>query len=309
MKILQNLTNGEIIDYISVDTNLKQDLWLRITSLDEPSFLLTVGEYFGIHKLLIEDISNPGHQSKFEQYEEYSIIIIKIINEIDDEINTLQFSMIFGTNFLITFGEHSSPQITSYINSIKGKQSIDRTVYDLLDQIVDNYIAYAYKYQNKTDEIEDAILEHIGSHQLSSLFEFKQEMHQFKKIIRPVREITDSLLRSKPDIFSPSMKPYLKDLLDHANRVSAIAENIEETLNNLHGIILTQIQYKLNKTIAVLTAISVIFLPLMVITGIYGMNFEHMPELKYKYAYPIVLCIMATLGITMFTIFIRRKII
>ena len=285
-------------------------LWLRITSLEDKTFLMDIAERFGVHSLLIDDAINQRHQAKFEQYDNYSMVILKCIHETDGELDTSQFSMIFGKDFLITFEHEENSDISSYTkNPSKLKNSIERVIYDLIDRIFDSYLAYASKYQDKTDEMEDFILEHAETYKLSELFDFKQEMHFFRRIVRPARELTDMLLRPKANIFNDGMYPYLKDLSDHASRVVNMADNIEETLISLHSIVLTQLQYKLAKTMNLMTAVSVIFLPLMVITGIYGMNFEHMPELPLKYAYPVVLGFMALLGVGMFTFFIKRKLI
>ncbi|MDR2870302.1 MAG: hypothetical protein LBV04_07625 [Deferribacteraceae bacterium] len=286
------------------------NVWLRIISMANMAFLDEVIKHFGIHELTLEDITSPEHPTKVEQTEDYTLLIMKRIYEEDGYVETIQFSIIFGEGFLITFGQAGNIDVSTYIRSMHGKAlSVEQVVYQLIDQLIDSYLDYANNYQNKTDDIEDLVLESSGAFSLSALFEFKQSMHQFRRVVRPARDLVEFLLRPKSAIFSEEMYPYLKDLADHARRVVSLAENIEETLTSLHSIILTQFQYKLSRTMNLMTAVSVIFLPLMVITGIYGMNFEHMPELAWKYAYPMVLGVMAVIGITMFVFFVKRKMI
>ena len=304
----QDAKPGDINAYF--DKTHTNNLWLRVIGLNNPDFLAAVAKIFNIHSLTIEDIVNTRHQAKYEQDYGYSLFIVKTVKKDGDgDIRGHQFSMVLGRSFIITFEESESSHINRYIEKMSTGRTPELVAYDMLDEIVDQYLYYANEFLSKVDDLEDVVIDNIEKYDLSDLFEFKQEAHKFKRIIRPIRDIADQIMRPKNEDFSPDLYPYLKDLWDHSVKAVSTADVILETVNSLHSTVVTQLQYKLSKTMNVMTAVSVIFLPLMVITGIYGMNFDNMPELHFKYSYFAVLGIMATVGVSLFMIFVKRRII
>jgi magnesium transporter len=283
----------------------ENEVWLRVIGQKDSSRLEEIGERFKIHELSIEDLV-ADHQPKYEFHEHYSILILKTFTLTDDEVqagNISQLNLIFGNDFIISFEQEENPFITKYFETVaSGRNSpkAEEIIYDLLDHIVDNYLESAYDYQDRIDALENRIIEKADDYDLNLLFSMRRDIHAFRKVVRPVPDLIDKQHRPHNSIFSEDMLPYLKDLWDHASRTAAIADSLWETLNSLHAELLTLLQYKLSRTMNLMTAVSVVFLPLMMITGIYGMNFDYMPELHMKYAYFVVLGIMFLLGVYMF---------
>ncbi len=289
----------------------KTGIWLRVVGLKDTSVLEKICEHYQIHDLVLEDILNPRHQPKYERFESYSLFILKTFyySNADGELLISPVNIVAGKEFILTFEDKTNNLISSYVKKITGKPgSTEHTVYDLLDTIIDHYLAFTYGYQERVYEIEDLLLESKGEYNLTKLFNLRRELHLFRRVIRPAQNMTESLLRPQSaHLHSPDMVPYINDLLDHASRANSLAEGLWETLNSIQTEIFTQLQYKLSRTMNIMTAVSLIFLPLMVITGIYGMNFDYMPELHFKYGYPAVLALMAVVGSGLFMLFVKRK--
>jgi magnesium transporter len=150
-------------------------------------------------------------------------------------------------------------------------------------------------------------MQEADSQGLILLFNARRDIDAFRRVVRPVADIIDKQHRPHNSFFSEEMLPYIRDLSDHASRTAGIADSLWETLASLHTETLTLLQYKLSRTMNLMTAASVIFLPLMVITGVYGMNFDNMPELHFRYAYFAVLAVMVLIGVFMFYIFKSKK--
>ncbi|MDR2401651.1 MAG: hypothetical protein LBD73_08385 [Deferribacteraceae bacterium] len=286
-------------------------VWLRVIGEKDATALEDIGERFKIHELSIEDLM-ADHQSKYEYHEHYSILILKIFTPSaeDTPLCTAQLNFIYGKDFIISFEEEEQPFITKYFETITGgfnSPKVEEIIYELLDQIIDHCLECAYDYQDQIDALENEVVQDADSRGLALLFNTRRDIHAFRKVVRPIADIIDKQHRPHNSIFSEDMIPYIKDLWDHASRTAAIADSLWETLTSLHAEMLTLLQYKLSRTMNLMTTVSVIFLPLMVITGIYGMNFDHMPELHMKYAYFVVLAAMLLIGVNMFFIFKIKK--
>ena len=289
----------------------KKGIWLRVIGLKDVKMLEKICSHYQIHDLVLEDILNPNHQPKYDRYDDYSLIILKTFTHSggEDELRLLSMNIVVSREFILTFEDSANTIINNYVKrSANNPRTVITTAYDLLDSIIYHYLVFANAYQERVYEIEDTILESQGDYNFSRLFDLRRELHFFRRMVHPVQNMMIMFL-SKQDshIHSQEMTPYYNDLLDHVNRANNYADSFWESLNTLQAEIFTQLQYKLSRTMNFMTALSLIFLPLMVITGIYGMNFEFMPELRLKYAYPIVLLSMVFVGLGTFLLFVKRK--
>jgi magnesium transporter len=296
-----------------VSTLPKEDIWLRIVGPQHGNFLQELGKYYTIHELNLEDVM-ANHLPKYEYHEHYSLLILKTFLP-ETEMLTgkiAQISLIFSKTFLISFESETEqlPFISEYFLTIadgRRTPTIERIVYDLMDRIVDNYLECAYDFQDKLGDFEGDFMDSTDIEDLNALFSMRRDVYAFKKTVRPVVDIVEKQHRTQSSIFSDEMIPYMKDLWDHALRASQIADGLWETLISLHSELLTLLQYKLSKTMNLMTTVSVIFLPLMLITGIYGMNFDNMPELHWKYGYFLVMLIIVAVGVLLFFLFKVRE--
>ncbi|MDR0453196.1 MAG: magnesium/cobalt transporter CorA [Deferribacteraceae bacterium] len=314
----KNIKNLPIKSFVYDGTDIvepellpKNGIWLRVIGLKDIRLLEKICDHYQIHDLVLEDILNPSHQLKYERFENYSLFIMKTFsyNKADNELCPSPLNIIVSKEFILTFEEKTNDIINNCVKKIGiNYSSAEKTAYELLDTIIDHYLTFISSYQEIVYEIEDTILESQMEHNLNQMFNLRRELHFFRKIVHPVQDMISVFINQQNShIRNPEMIPYLNDLYDHASRINTLVDSFWETLNSLQTEIFTQLQYKLSRTMTVMTAVSLIFMPLMVITGIYGMNFNYMPELGFKYAYPIVLAAMAFIGIGTFLLFRKRR--
>lgn len=287
--------------------------WLNIDGLADLDILRQIGDAFSIHPLALEDISNPNQRPKAEHYENYSFLVLRSYscnskNEIDSE----QVSFILGQNFLITIQEKAGDAFTKISEKLRThnsrirSSSLDYLAYTILDLIVDDYFLALENFGAKLEDIETKIVETPSQQSLKDLYKHKRIALELRRSIWPVRELLANLDRSDSKFVSPSTKLYLRDVYSHVIELIDTLEVSREMLSGLLDIYLSSSSNRLNEVMKVLTVITTIFMPLSFIAGVYGMNFDHMPELKSVFGYPVVLAIMLIIALAMF-IYFRRK--
>ncbi len=299
------------LDYKETDTVT----WLNINGLHDTDLIRRIGEGFGLHALVMEDIVNTGQRPKMEEHDDYLFFVLKMMHydESVGEIRSEQLSMIMGKSFIITFQERPGDvfePVRERIRKQKGrirKVGIDYLAYALLDTIVDNYILIIERLGEQIEDIENEILENPTQDVLTKINNYKREMNYLRKTVRPAREFMLQLSRIDSDLIHEETVPFLKDLLDLASQAIDSIDTYREMLSDHLNIYNTGVGNRLNEIMKVLTIFSAIFIPLTFIAGIYGTNFEYVPELKYQYSYFIMwgVFILVTLGMLKF--FRRRN--
>ncbi len=289
--------------------------WINIDGLHETELIGQIGEMFGIHPLLQEDILNTAQRAKFEDFEEYLFITLKMlsINRGNKHLSSEQISFVVHKNFVLTFQEKEGDVFNAVRERIRTKRGKLRNVgndylaYALLDTIVDNYI-YLLEYLGEhIADLEMQLLKRPSESLLTKINTHKQELHFIAKAVRPVKEMIKDLIRAESPIIHKKTTPYLKDLLDIATQSIETIESFREILSDYLNIYHTNLSTKLNEIMKVLTVFSAIFIPLTFIAGIYGMNFQHMPELDKEWGYPAVLVTMFLVALCMLAFLKFRK--
>ncbi len=230
-----------------------------------------------------------------------------------NEILTEQVSLILGPNFVLSFQENVGDvfdQIRERIRSGKGKirkMGADYLVYTLLDAIVDNYFIILEKIGEQIEFIEERLIINPASDTLNTIHKLKREMLFLRKSVWPLREVISGMERGESSLIKGTTKIYLRDVYDHNIQIIDTIETLRDMLSGMLDIYLTSISNRLNAVMKVLTIIATIFMPLTFLAGIYGMNFKYMPELEWKWGYPLILLIMSTIGISMLFYFKRKK--
>ncbi len=288
--------------------------WLNIYGLHDTELIRSVGAGFGLHPLVLEDISNTGQRPKMEEYDDYLFLVLKLLryDEVEGKIHSEQLSMVLGKTFLITFHERPADvfePVRDRIRKQKGrirKVGIDYLAYALLDTIVDNYIFIIERLGEHIEDIEDEILESPTQDVLTRINAYKREMNYLRKSIRPTKEFLLQLSRLDSDLIQEQTMPFLKDLVDLASQAVEVVDTYREMLSDHLNIYNTGISNRLNEIMKVLTIFSAIFIPLTFIAGIYGTNFEHVPELHYRYSYFVFWGVMLAVALTMVRFFKRR---
>ncbi len=288
--------------------------WININGLHDTKLIRELGTGFGLHALVLEDIVNTGQRPRMEEYDEYLFFALKMMryDEETGKVRSEQLSMVLGKTFLLTFQEQPGDvfePVRERIRKQRGrirKVGIDYLAYALLDTIVDNYLFIIERLGERIEEIEDKILDNPSQEVLASINNYKREMNYLRKTIRPAREFILHLSRLDSDLLQEKTLPFLKDLLDLSNQAVDVIDSYRDMLSDHLNIYNTQISNRLNEIMKVLTIFSAIFIPLTFIAGIYGTNFENVPELHFRYSYFIMWGVMIVVAGFMLRFF-RRK--
>jgi magnesium transporter len=289
--------------------------WINVSRINDISTVEKIGSHFGIHSLILEDVLAQGQRPKFEDLENFLFVIVNMLSYNSDEggIVAEQVSFLFNRSFLITFQEIEGDVFETIRNRLRtGKGRIrkmgpDYLTYALLDAIVDNYFIILERLGEKLDDIEEDILNNPGRETLQSIHILRRDLLFVRKSVWPLREVIDRLQRTEMELVEDTTRMYLRDLYDHTIQIIDTVETFRDMLAGILDTYLSSISNRLNEVMKVLTVISTIFIPLTFIVGIYGMNFEHMPELHSRWGYPVVWGVMITIGLGMLLFFKRRK--
>ncbi len=294
----------------SVDPNMVK--WINVDGIHKVELIEMIGKHFNIHPLTLEDIVNTNQRSKFEDYDSYVVSIMKMIYY-DDEIHSEQLSVILLEGMVISFqeihGGDAFDMIRNRIRQGKGrirKMGADYLAYALLDAVVDCYFTILEKFGDRIELLEEELMEEPTKETLKQLHHMKREMIFLRKAVWPMRELINNLERSETELIKPSTDIYLRDLHDHAVRVIDTVETFRDLLSGMMDIYLSSVSNRMNEVMKVLTIITTIFVPVTFIVGVYGMNFDFMPELHSKWGYPLTwFVIIITIGSLL--IYFRRK--
>ncbi len=289
--------------------------WLNLYGLHDTSVIKEIGEKFEIHPLALEDILNTGQRPKMEEYENNLFFSLKMfqINKSENMITSVQISIILGENYLITFQEEAGEvfePVRKRIRKNKGrvrKNGAGYLVYALLDTIIDNYLVVIGSLGEEIEEFESEVLTNPNKDTLGKIYSFKQEVSYLRKSIRPTKDFIVKLNRIDSDYIQDEALPFLKDLLDLTIQASEATDIYNEILSDQLEMYNSGMNNRLNEIMKVLTIFSVIFIPLTFIAGIYGTNFEYIPELKYRYGYFIFWGVLVITAILMLGFFKRKK--
>ena len=272
--------------------------WVNIEGLRNNEFIQAVGEAFNIHPLVLEDILNTHQRAKHEDYDNYQYIVLKglsLENEASSASVTYeQISILFLKNFVFTFKEKRDELFTPIEKRIENRNSrirnfgSDYLTYTILDCIVDQNFTLIETLDERIDQIEDELLLNPSIQTVSSIQGIKRELIYIRRAISPLRDLLGDILRNESTLIQENTQIYFRDVYDHVLRISETIELQRDMVYSLLDMYQTTISNKMNEVMKVLTVFASIFIPLTFIAGVYGMNFEYMPELKWKLAYPVL---------------------
>ena len=289
--------------------------WINITGLHEVETLAQFGDAFGLHPLVLEDVLNTDQRPKLEDYGEYLYIVIKRLGNgaPANEISTEQISLILGHNLVISFLESDSGVFNVVKDRILNNRGrirrlgADYLAYTLMDAVVDNYFAIFEGLGERIEVLQETIISRPTPASLQTLHTLKRELLFLRKSVWPLREVVSGLQRGDSTLIHKDTWFYLRDVYDHTIHVIDTIETYRDMLASMMDIYLSSLSIRLNEVMKVLTIIATIFMPLTFIVGLYGMNFQHMPELSWRWGYPLVLLVMAGVTAGMLVFFRRKK--
>jgi len=289
--------------------------WLNVDGIQDSQTLEHIGTEFIIHPLVLEDIQNPDHRPKVEDYESYLFLSMKMLtwNSESSTTSSEQISMILGKGYLLTFQERPGDAfelIRDRLRNGKGRVrrcGVDYLCYALIDTIVDNYYAVLEKLEGQFEELEEMVVYHDDVEALSTIHHLRSQSVMLRRSVWPLREMIHEILKGDQELIDESTEHFYRDVYDHVIEVADTVETFRDALNGLMDIHNSKQSRQLNSIMKVLTIISVIFIPPTFIVGVYGMNFHDMPELSLPWGYPAVWGIMVATVVGMIVYFRRKK--
>ncbi len=288
--------------------------WINVDGVHELPLLETIGAHFALHPLVLEDIVNTAHRPKLEDFDEYLFLVLKMLDydQTAAEIHTEQVSLILTRNSVLSFQERQGDVfegVRERLLNNKGrirKRGADYLAYALLDAVVDSYFSILEQIGEQIEKLEEELLLQPTPATLNQIHHFKREMILLRKAVWPLRELIGGLQRIESPLVSDGTGIFLRDVYDHTIQILDTVETFRDILTGLLDLYLSSISNRMNEVMKVLTIIATIFIPLTFIAGIYGMNFEHMPELQWRWSYPLLWLLMLCAGGGM-ALFFRKK--
>ena len=289
--------------------------WINIDGIHQVELIEKLGECFVLHPLLLEDVVHTGQRPKMDEFEDHLFIVLKMLyfDEGGDGIRSEQLSLIVGSNFVISFQEREgdvfSP-VRERIRRGKGrirKKGPDYLAYSLIDGVVDHYFTILEKLGEDIESLQEELVTQPIPETLQTIQWLKKEMIFLRKSVWPLREVVSGLARDESGLIKEDTHLYLRDVHDHTIQVVDTIETYRDMLSVLLDVYLSSVNNRMNEVMKVLTIIATIFIPLSFLAGVYGMNFKYMPELDYRYAYPLFWLVVIGAFIIMIVLFKKRK--
>lgn len=289
--------------------------WINVDGLHDVDIVEKIGNHFGLHPLALEDIVNTQHRPKLDDFEDYALVVCKMISweGEEDELRVEQLSLILGKNYIITFqeiqGDIFNP-VRERIRKAKGRirrMGADYLAYALIDAIVDNYFVVLENMGEEIESLGEDVLDSPNPEILHAIHRLKRELIVMRKSVWPLREIVAALEKADSGLVNKRTLVFLRDVSDHTIQVIDTVGTFRDMVTGMLDVYLSSVSNRMNQVMKVLTIIATIFIPLTFIAGIYGMNFEYMPELKWRLGYPLVWLVMIVLALCMLIFFRRRN--
>lgn len=292
--------------------------WIDIQGFGDRSIMREIGTMFDLHPLLLEDVVNVPQRPKTEPYGNQLLIVVRMVSTEESEqgqppaVDMEQVSLVLAKNYLITFQEKHGDildPVRKRIAAGKGavrSRGADYLAYMIADTIIDGYYPVLELVGDRLESLESEVIDNPSPEVLRELNSMKNQLINLRRAIWPQREAINTLVRGDHKIVSEEVGLYLRDTYDHCIQTSEVAEMYREMVTGLMNTYLSSVANRTNEVMKVLTIMASIFIPLTFMAGIYGMNFEYMPELQYEYSYLILWFAMVTTALGMIVFFWRK---
>lgn len=287
--------------------------WINVDGLHDVDLISRIGKEFDLHPLLLEDILNTQHRPKVEEFEDCIFITLKMLGlGRTKEIVTEQISLVLGDNWVLSFQEQEGDVFDDLRRRLENPKAATRSkgadylLYRLLDTVVDGYFLVTDHIESELDVLEDAVLHHSSEDDPTKIQQFKKDLVVLRKAISPLKEAVSTLQSNSSSLIKPGTLRYLGDVDEHLIQASENVEHTKDMLLDLRDTYQAGLNNRLNEVMKVLTIMSTIFIPMTFIAGIYGMNFQYMPELQWKHGYFGALGLMVIIPIIMLIYFKKR---
>jgi magnesium transporter len=308
-KKLKNIE--EVISFENKDTIT----WINVNGLNHVKEIEKLGKDFELHPLILEDIANTQQRPKLEEHDKYIFVVLKMLYfDKDQNLKFENISFIQGTNYVLSFQEADGDvfdMVRDRLRNSKGRvrsNGADYLLYALMDAIVDNYFNLMEIMGEKIEELEENLFsEKPNKDLIHEIHGLKREILKIRRAVYPLREVVNHIDKVDPSLITEKTQLYLRDLYDHVIQVSESIDIQRELIWSLMDMHMTTISNRMNEVMKVLTIMATIFIPLTFIAGIYGMNFENIPELKFEYGYFVLWGVMVVVFLAMLYYFKRKE--
>jgi magnesium transporter len=290
--------------------------WINVDGLGDTSVIGKLGEIFDIHRLAQEDIINVHQRAKAEIYRKHYFIVARM-TEVATPLSFDQLSLFLGPNYILTFQETPGDcfdPVRERIRKAGGRirnAGPDYLAYALLDATIDNYFPALEHYGEVLETLEDEVVLRPEREIVGKIHEVKRDLLTLRRAVWPLREAINSLVREESPFISPETRIYLRDCYDHIIQIIDLLENYRDIASSLMEVYLSSLNNRMNEIMKVLTIFTALFIPMNLIAGIYGMNFNtekspfNMPELNWFLGYPFALTMMVSIAVGMYFFFRR----
>ncbi|MCB2153316.1 magnesium/cobalt transporter CorA [bacterium] len=278
--------------------------WVNVVGVHDPAVIESIGQKLEVHSLVLEDIMHTEQRPKMEDHERYLYVVLRMLqfNDEHQAVESEQISLLLFDNLVVSFQEAPGDVFDSVRERLRlgrgklRKNGVDYLKYALMDAIVDHYFVILERFGEVTEDLELLVLRQPRPETVRAIQRLKGEMILMRKSVWPLREVISGLERGESKLIKKETRLYLRDLYDHSIQVIDAVETFRDVLSVLMDLYLSSVSNRMNNVMKTLTVIATIFMPLTLLTGIYGMNFQYMPELAWKYSYPVLMGIMVAVA-------------
>ena len=301
----ENVTVDEVAKLLEPGTVC----WVDVQGLGDEATLQALAQLFNIHVLALEDVVNVPQRPKVERFDQHTFCVLRMLRIIDDDLDAEQVSLFLGEHFVLTFQQRSGDVFDRVRRRIRQGGPILRSAgsgylaYALLDAVIDGYYPVLEWFGETLESLEEAVTDNPQADVLRDLHQVKRDLLTMRRAVWPLREAVSSLIHDENPLFTSQVRVHLRDCYDHAVQVIDGVETSRELAAGLMDVFLSSLANRQNEVMKALTIMASIFIPLTFLAGIYGMNFQHMPELHTRWGYPILLAVMVVVAVGMVLFF------
>uniref|UniRef100_UPI00404A6850 magnesium/cobalt transporter CorA n=1 Tax=Flavobacterium sp. TaxID=239 RepID=UPI00404A6850 len=296
-------------------SNTNDKIWVNIAGLHDEESIIEICNHLEIHKLTIEDLVSIGQRPKIEEFEDYLFMVVKMFQQdlVNKDVDIEQISFILKDKLLLTFQEKTGDVFQSIRarlhdpKSMIRKRGTDYLLYALLDSVVDHYFLIIENLSTDLEDLEEILLKNPSEDGLNALHHIRRNILSLRRSAYPLREVVSKFEKIESSKITVDTKLFIRDLYDHTIQVIETIEVFRDIASGLLDLYMNSVANKMNEIMKLLTIIATIFIPLTFLAGIYGMNFENMPELKTHNGYFIFLGAMVVIFLAMLIYFKRKK--
>jgi len=289
--------------------------WIDIDGLHDVDIVARIGNEFGLHPLILEDILHTNQRPKMDDFENYLFIVARMLHydNAKNQVNSEQISLVLFRNLVISFQENEGDifePVKERLRKDKSrirKMGSDYLLYTLMDSVVDNYLIVLENIGERVEEVEEQLITNPVPQTLAAIHNLKRELILLRKSLWPLRELIGTLEKGEIGLIQEKTAIFFKDIYDHTIHIIDTIDTYRDLVSGMMDVFLSSVSNRMNEVMKMLTIIATIFIPLTFFAGVWGMNFNNMPELTWRYGYLIAWFIMIVVGVLMFIWFKQKK--